>query len=91
MLYLLSLFSISQLHPDTAVGRVTQADQGPVANLCYGFGPSGELRGGRAQQGTVAEEPTASSEQADSYLGGKPKLRVSFQIQILLRKQYSAN
>lgn len=28
---------------DTALGRVTQADQTPFANLCYGYGPSEEL------------------------------------------------
>ena len=28
---------------DTALGSVTQADEKPVANLCYGYGPSEEL------------------------------------------------
>lgn len=81
--------SLSQLHPDIAVGRVTQADQEPLANLCCGYGSSEQLRG--SEQGTMAEELTASSEWADSYLGDKQKLRVSFQIQTLLRKQLSAN
>lgn len=37
--------SISQVHPDTAMGRVTRANQEPVANLCCGCSPSEELQG----------------------------------------------
>lgn len=77
---------------DTAVGRVTQADQEPAANLCYGYSPSEELSGGRSQQGCVWQQSSLPllSRLAATLVTNR-KLRLSFQIQTLLRKQFSAN
>lgn len=76
---------------DTALDRVTQADQEPVANLCYGCGPSEELTSLCWQQWCVQ---TQSLLPVLSRLTATPvtnkKLGVPFQIQTLLRKQFSA-
>lgn len=74
----------------TALGRVNQTDQQPVAKLCCWCGPSEKLQSLIATVMCVEAKLTATSEEVDGYVSDKQKSWSVISEPTLLRKRFSA-